>query len=191
MQARKYVRDSDGRTIHLMPMVHVGDAAFYRTLTTSFPTNALILIEGVTDERSLLTNNITYKRMAKSFGLVEQQREFKPSPMNVVRADVDISVFSTNTIQMLNLITLIHSRGVSLETIGPLLAYQPAPGFETELFDDLLHKRNQHLLGEIKAQLADSDTLVVPWGAAHMPEIAREIEKTGFKLAETRDDFSG
>jgi len=28
---------------------------------------------------------------------------------------------------------------------------------------------------------------MVPWGAAHMPGIAREIIKSGFHLAETRE----
>ena len=65
--------------------------------------------------------------------------------------------------------------------------YQPPPNFEAELFNDLLHKRNRHLLGVIEAELAKSEILVVPWGAAHMPEIAREIQKSGFHLTATED----
>jgi hypothetical protein len=70
VQARKYVRN-DGRTVQLVPMSHIGESSFYQALSESFPTNALILMEGVTDEQHLLTNKITYRRMAKSLGLAE------------------------------------------------------------------------------------------------------------------------
>jgi hypothetical protein len=61
------------------------------------------------------------------------------------------------------------------------------PHFEEQLFDDLLRKRNRHLLGEIRARLSEADLIIVPWGVAHMPEIAREIQKLGFRLEETQD----
>ncbi len=71
IQARKYVRD-DGKTIQLVPMQHIADADFYRKLSQSFPTNAVVLMEGVTDNHHLLTNGISYKRMAHTLGMVEQ-----------------------------------------------------------------------------------------------------------------------
>jgi hypothetical protein len=186
LQERKYV-NAEGRSVHLVPMIHVGDAAFYRTLAGSFSSNALVLVEGVTDDHNLLTNRLTYKRVASRFGLAEQQLEFKPNPANIVHADVDISIFTTNTIQLLNLVTLFHSRGATPDTIRQILDHKPPPGFEAELWDDLLHKRNRHLLDEIHKNLADAETLIVPWGAAHMPEVGRELEKTGFRVAETRE----
>jgi hypothetical protein len=65
VQARKYVRN-DGKSIQLVPMAHIGEADFYRKLSQSFPTNSVVLMEGVTDHSNLLTNKITYKRMARS-----------------------------------------------------------------------------------------------------------------------------
>ena len=38
--------------------------------------------------------------------------------------------------------------------------------------DDLLRKRNRRRLGEIHARLSQWENIIVPWGAAHMPEIA-------------------
>jgi hypothetical protein len=186
VQERTYV-NADGRAVRLVPMIHVGDAAFYRALTASFPTNALILAEGVTDDHNLLTNRLTYKRVASRLGLAEQQREFKPCATSVVPADVDVSIFSSNTIALLNLVTLFHSRGATPDTLQKMLAYQPPPGFEAELWNDLLHKRNQHLLGEIHRNLANADALIVPWGAAHLPEVGRELEKSGFRVVEKRE----
>ena len=186
VQVRTYVRN-DGKKIQLFPMAHVGDRDFYRRLSQSFPTNAVILMEGVSDRRNLLTNRISYKRMATSLGLSEQQKEFKPNRDQVVRADVDIEEFATNTIDFLNLVMLIHAKGLNAETVMMLAHYSPPPAFEERLFEDLLTKRNRRLLEEVDSRLPETETIIIPWGAAHMPGIARGIQKSGFRLAETRE----
>ena len=186
VQVRKYVRD-DGKVIELFPMAHIADASFYQHVSQSFPTNSIILMEGVSDSENLLTNKITYKRMANALGLSEQKATFAPGRGEVVRADVDVKQFSANTIDFLNLVMLFHSRGVTAENLSKLMSYTPPPDFEERLFDDLLTKRNEHLLGEIKSHLPAADSIMVPWGAAHMPGLAREIEKAGFHLSETQE----
>ena len=185
VQARSYVRN-DGKTIQLFPMSHVGETDFYQKLSESFPTNSIILMEGVTDDRNLLTNKISYKRMAASLGVAEQQKEFRPRG-ELVRADVDVEQFATSTIDFLNAIMLVHSKGLNAQTMLALIQYTPPPHFEEHLVEDLLRKRNRRLLEEIKARLSQSEHITVPWGAAHMPEIAREIQKSGFRLVETRE----
>jgi len=186
VQVRHYVRN-DGKTIQLIPMAHVGETAFYRGLSQSFPTNATILLEGVSDRRHLLTNRISYKRMAAALGLAEQAKEFQPGRGALVHADMDVEQFTTNTIDCLNLVMLIHSKGLNPETTLKLLQYSPPPRVQEEFLQDLLRKRNQHLVQEIHAWLPQSQILIVPWGAAHMPEIAREIQKSGFRLDATRE----
>ena len=183
VQVRKYVR-ADGKTIQLVPMAHVGDARFYRNISRSFPADSTILMEGVTDARNLLTNKITYHRMASSLGLAEQQSEFKPRGQ-IVRADIDVEEFAPGTIDLLNLVMFVHSRGLNAETLMKLLEYSPPPNFQQQLFDDILRKRNCHLLDKIHEQLPDSEIIIVPWGVAHMPEIAGEIQHQGFQLKET------
>jgi hypothetical protein len=185
VQARKYVRE--GKSVFLCPMAHVADQNFYRTISQSFPTNSIVLMEGVTDRQHLLTNHITYKKMATTLGLSEQQKEFKPSEEQMERADVDVKEFTPNTIGFLNLVMRIHSQGLNAVTLMELMSFSPPPGFERELFDDLLRKRNRRLLNEVKTRLPETENIVVPWGAAHMPEIAREIQKDGFRLEESRD----
>lgn len=186
MQVRTYARD-DGKTIQLIPMSHIGNPGFYQAISESFPTNAIVLLEGVTDDQNLLTNKITYRRMASSLGLAEQAAEFQPSRGQLVRADVDLAELSPNTIGFLNLIMLVHAKGVNSKTALTLLQYKPPPQFERQLMEDLLQKRNRHLLENIRAHLPESDSILVPWGAAHMPELAREIQELGFRLAQTRE----
>lgn len=188
VQARKYVRN-DGKAIELFPMAHVANASFYQKVSQTFPTNSVVLLEGVTDSDNLLTNKLSYKRMAKSLGLAEQKETFAPSPSHgeAVRADIDVNQFSAETIDFLNLVTLFHSKGVTVENLVKMMQYSPQPGFEHRLLDDLLNKRNQHLLGEIRSRLPNSNDIVVPWGVAHMPGLAREIEASGFRVSETRE----
>ncbi len=188
VQERKYVRD-DGKSIQLFPMSHVADPDFYQNVSRSIPTNALILMEGVSDDQNLLTNKITYKRMAKSLGLAEQKETFVPGKEQIVRADVDVGQFSKPTLDFLNLVMMIHSRGLTLANVGLLLQNPPQQHFETQLFDDILNKRNQHLLEEIHSHLPESDTLVVPWGVAHMPGVSAGIQKEGFHVQETNEYY--
>jgi hypothetical protein len=125
--------------------------------------------------------------MANSLGLAQQVKEFKPSPLQMVRADVDVEEFTTNTIGFLNVVMLIHAKGLTAENVLKIIQYSPPPHFEEQLFADLLTKRNRRLLREINDQLPQSDKLIVPWGAAHIPQIAREIQKSGFRLADVRE----
>ena len=68
-----------------------------------------------------------------------------------------------------------------------LLQYPASPGFEDQLLEDLLRKRNRHLLEEIHTRLSQTDHIIVPWGVAHMPQIAKGIQKSGFRLEETSE----
>jgi hypothetical protein len=181
VEVRKYVRN-DGKTIQLFPMAHVADAAFYQKVSQSFPSNSIVLLEGVTDDKNLLTNHITYKRMAKALHLGEQHEDFKPVQGDLVRADVDVQQFSSNTVALLNLVMLLHAKGLQVETLLKLLEYSQPANVQEQLFDDILTKRNKHLLEEIQTRLPQSEYIIVPWGAAHMPELAREIQKSGFHL---------
>lgn len=184
MQVRDYTRD-DGKKITLMPMSHVGEVEFYQDLAASFPDNPVVLMEGVTDTEKSMNTHSNYGKMANALGGVEQVKVFKPRG-ELVPADVDISTFSPATRELLKTAMLLHAKGVTAETL-PILMKPTPPGLEKQLMDDILTKRNQHLLGVLKERLPSTDHIVVPWGAAHMPEIAREILKLGFRQTKTQD----
>lgn len=184
MQVRHYLRD-DGKKIMLVPMSHVGEPEFYQSLSASFPPNAVILMEGVTDLNKITETHSDYSKMATTLGGVEQSRVFKPQG-ELVAADVDMSSFSPATLGLLKSAMLLHAKGVTAETL-PVLMKPTPPGLEQQLMADILTKRNRHLLGVIRERLPTSQTLIVPWGAAHMPELAREIHKLGFRVVDTRE----
>jgi hypothetical protein len=185
VQIRKYVRP-DGKTIQLVPMAHIGETSFYRELAQSFPTNSTVLMEGVTDTGNLLTNKISYEKIATSIGVSEQQKEFRPRG-EVVMADVDVGQFQQGTIDFLNLVMRVQVKGMNQQTMDEMMVHAAAPRFQEQFFDDVLRKRNQHLLKKIEIHLLKSNDLIVPWGAAHMPEVAQGILKSGFRVSETKE----
>lgn len=186
VRVKKFVR-ADGKTIQLIPMMHIGESSFYNQVSQSFATNSVVLLEGVTDHKNLLKHELTYKRAATSLGLTEQHEEFVPTRGELRQADVDVEEFSAGTIDVLNLATLLHSKGWSVPILLELFQKCQRPLVAEQLQEDLLTKRNQHLLKEIETALLDSEHIVVPWGAGHMPGIAREIQKSGFVLGESRE----
>lgn len=186
MQARKYVRD-DGKTILLFPMSHIAEADFYRTVAQSVSSNSVVLLEGVTDTNKLLEHKLSYKRAAKSLHLAEQHEDFNLKLGDAVRADVDVSAFSSNTIVLLNLVALVHAEGLNAHTLGIILGYTPSPDVEQQLLSDLLLNRNEHVLGVLRARLPAASSFVIPWGAAHMPGLSHGIQDLGFHLTASRD----
>jgi len=184
MQVRKYTRD-DGCKITLVPMSHIGAPSFYHDLSASFPPDAVILMEGVSDTGKLLDSHINYSRMATATGGVQQIEAFKP-PGTIVPADVDVSAFSPATLDLLKKAMLVHAKGLTPETL-PLLSQPTPPGLEQQLIDDLLIARNRHVLEVLQAHLATSPDIIIPWGAAHMPGISAEIKKLGFHLIGSQD----
>ena len=87
VQVRQYAR-ADGKTIQLFPMSHVAEGDFYQEISQTFPTNSLILMEGVTDEKQLLKHKINYQKMASALGLSEQHEKFAPTRGEIVPADI-------------------------------------------------------------------------------------------------------
>jgi len=179
MEVREYVRE-DGKKVTLVPMSHVGESKFYETLAQSFPADAVVLMEGVSDKQKLLPNAPNYSKMATLIGAAEQQKVFKPKG-TMVNADLDVSEFSPETLKLLKAALAFHTQGLTPETLAAFS--QPAePGLEKRLMDDVLFKRNQHLIKVLHEKLPETQHIIVPWGAAHIPDIASKIEAAGFRV---------
>jgi hypothetical protein len=184
MQVRKYTRD-DGKTVELVPMSHIGEPEFYQTLAASFSPQAAVLMEGVSDKQDMLKEKVGYTKTAKDLGLSEQHEVFKPQG-ELVAADVDIGQFSKVTLECLKKTMIIHAKGINAETLRLLMQASPED-LPQQLFHDLLTRRNEHLLTVFEERLHQSDHLIIPWGAAHMPGISAGVLKAGFRLQETKD----
>lgn len=181
-----YVKDD--KTIHLIPMVHIGSENFYKELSKlDVNKKTLVLLEGVRDEKNLM-NEISYRKIATTMGLSSQEEKFEPKAktkelqknISYIVADIDASEFSPETRKFINQIMKNMNDKSFFEL---LLSGHDLEGFSGDLSFvsvDIIEKRNQKVLLDLENNKLKYDDFYVPWGAAHLPEIEKEIQKQGY-----------
>lgn len=179
------------QTVDLIGMIHIGDADAYREIFHPIPTEqALVLAEGVSDEQDLLGVAVDYDPVARSLGLAPQENISQMSGLSERNADVDVSTFSAETIALLQAaMGLVQEEDKAQAVRDYLEVAQSFPDpriLLAVLQEDLLHRRNLHLIAEVDAALPEHPHLVLPWGAAHLPELDEALRTRGFQPAEER-----
>jgi hypothetical protein len=190
---RHYQRD--GREIRLVGMMHIGDPERYRALTRSFAREStIVLAEGVSDEEGRIASSLHYGKAARAIGLAPQEDlesylvegegpdAVAPEWPVVRRADVDASVFSQDTIEMVRWAAEVWDAEDLPTALGLLLrGAREHPERSRAFFADVVDLRNEHLVGEIERALGeDYERVVVPWGALHLPGIEETVLSWGF-----------
>lgn len=205
----RWFQRGDGKSVRLVGMVHVAKDQFYNDLAATLPEKepAIVLLEGITDNDSLLREKLTYSNLADSLGLTSQSdsdfmkkaskksRESRPhsgagpaddlNPAGIQywRADVDTSDFQTSTLDCIEAVgNLFSSR-----TLGEVVRKLADPNSPlnqqsgNEVFwSDVVDMRNEHLIDEMKEALRQANIVVVPWGALHMPVFEKQLKDWGF-----------
>lgn len=188
----------DGKRVRLVSMIHIGEKSFYDGILASMPKqgSAVVLLEGVTDDKKLLKSRFSYSKIAALLGLDSQEassfsRNSKPgSPaasgpqVEYRRADVDISEFQPLTLEFMNALGVILSNPTPAAVLR--IMQDPASPFRQPnageiVTHDILDNRNEHLVAEIDRALESSQTVIVPWGALHLPFIEASLKKRGFQ----------
>jgi len=190
-----------GQTVRLDAMMHIARSEYYQELVRSLPAaKTVILTEGVTDQDHLLTHRFDYSSVADLIGLTSQQTmpldgnlvdlehpESTPrdsSKPDIVRADVDLNSFRPESVAFLNVMgrTLFGDKPLP----EAMLEYNQwaeknlTPEVIDGLRKDILIHRNAVVIDTLKQSLKSYDTVVIPWGAMHMPEIEQAVLKQGF-----------
>ena len=200
------------KQIRLAGMIHFGRQNYYDDLTTSISGDrTLILVEGVSDEKGLLTEKFSYGRIAELLGLTAQEKiHFKGRLIEVteldkvgtdsqnipdiLRADIDLKQFDPRTLEVLNALAKYLLNTESLITgyfeFNRWAQDRNASDFNSIIMDDLIYKRNRSVVSYLPKALNKYDTLVIPWGALHMPGIEKAVLKKGFLLEESRKRLS-
>ncbi len=210
----------DNKTIRLAAMIHVGNKQYYDELVGSVaPGRTIVLSEGVTDDRNLLHNRLDYGKLAGFLGLTSQEKmHFKgrligkdqldetppravakgaaktAGAVDILRADVDISSFHPQTIHFLNVLGRHLKENSSM--VKGFLSFNAwadkniTPEMNRIIMNDILYSRNREVIRQMRKALGQYDTIVIPWGAMHMPEIEGEVLKEGFKLQKERERVS-
>lgn len=202
IEARESVFTKDGKTVRLIGMVHIGEGRFYRDLFASFPADALVLVEGVSDDKGLLKGKFSYNHIAGALGLTEQSgiqtewmvnkaRAAADGPAasqaglrvpSVIRADIDISDFSANTISFLGEVGELYN---APSIWGAWRRIQSMSDRYTDkdvsaIYGELIDRRNAKLISTFDREAANRASVVIPWGAEHMPGIENALRARGY-----------
>jgi hypothetical protein len=210
MAERSYHRDA--KEIRLAGMIHIGKEEYYEDLADSLSTKAtIILTEGVTDRQHLLEKNFNYSELAGVIGLSSQDKmqidgnlvdlddprqmtgggEEKP---DIAWADIDLSRFDPQTVEFLNAISRTLFSGKPL--MEALTEYSVwanenmTPERVAGVMADIIDKRNEAVIASMSKSLQRYDTIIIPWGAMHMPAIEAAVVNQGFEQGEKKERMS-
>lgn len=189
------------KSVRLIGMVHVGDNAFYKNLFASFPGHSLVLAEGVSDRKGRMTGSMNYDGVAKVLGLASQVdlqsqwieksiQDMQAAPAGeqrhapIMSGDIDISDFSDQTISFLRDTAEVYGASSMSQAYERMLVLDKRYTEEqaTAAFTEVIEKRNAHVLTTLDAQIKSRDSIVIPWGAQHMPGLEKGLLARGFAV---------
>ncbi|MGK2943983.1 MAG: hypothetical protein ACSLFC_04510 [Desulfuromonadales bacterium] len=212
MSERSYHLDK--KVIRLAAMMHIGREDYYEDLSKSMSNEeTIILAEGVTDRDKLLDNRFNYSKLAGLIGLSSQETmrfggnlidlhhleatgsdAGEQGKVDIAHADIDVSQFDPETIAFLNELgrTLFGDKPLveGLAEYNAWVSEQMTPEWIAGVMSDILDKRNAVVIGSMVRSLAYYDTIVIPWGAMHMPAIETAVLNQGFVPGAERERLS-
>jgi hypothetical protein len=212
LRVREDVYEKDGRRVYLVGMIHIGEADFYARVKKDMPDDALFLTEGVSDSKNLMSDGLNYRNAARVLGLEAQPAFEDPSeaeapasgetaqdgavePLPPVpkgqtfrNADVDVSEFDPRTIALLRKIGGLYAGGDAVTFILRFVQFATtmSPEEYALMQQDVLNMRDAYVLMELDKVPNAYRNIVIPWGAAHLPGIAKGLESRGYVMTETR-----
>ena len=171
---------------------------------------SVVLVEGVTDRRRLLGGKaLSYERVARLLNVTTQSdsvfservvaglggqegqgmdgargsEHSRSRGIEFKHADVDVETFHPQTIAfILAVIGLLQSADFrefvsNLSDPSSPIADENA---QAQVMEDILFARNRRLASEIESSLKDYRSIIVPWGAMHLPEIESWLQTHDF-----------
>ena len=209
MVERSYHRGD--KEVRLAGMMHIGNEDYFTDLAASMEgKNTIILAEGVTDQDGLLKKGFNYNELAGVIGLTSQdtmQLDANPVDLNAIdaspashgkpdiaRADVDLSQFEDSTVAFLNALgkTLLSERPLaeSLVEYNSWVEENMTEEKINTVMHDILDRRNTVIIENFTRALRHYDTIIIPWGAMHMPAIEKAVLSKGFRIDEEQERLS-
>jgi hypothetical protein len=113
---------------------------------------------------------------------------------DIAHADIDINRFETHTIEFLNVLgrTLLSNKpfAEALVEYNAWVNEKMTPEKIAAVMVDILDKRNEAVIASLAQTLGRYDTIVIPWGALHMPAIEAAVIEQGFEPGEKKERLS-
>ena len=204
----------DDKVIRLTGMMHIGKQDYYEELAGSMSAGrTIILAEGVTDEDRLMEHQFNYSKLAGVIGLSSQEqmrfdanlvdldafdelnpKNSEPHQPDIARADIDLSRFDPQTVEFLNMLgrSLFSSKPLAegLAEYNLWVSENMTQERITGVMVDILDKRNEVVIDGMLRALKRYDTIIIPWGAMHMPAIEEAVLDQGFVPGVARERLS-
>ncbi len=188
-----------GREIWLVGMIHIGSGDTYAQIFDSFGgEDTLVLEEGVTDDQDLLGKRLPYDALIEPLGVERQtkvsshfaeRRASGDEWPHVQRADLDTSNFTPATI------AYMQGMGEAVEAFEAedyakvqqvvMRPAMQAPNVRG-VMQDILERRDEHVLEALETALPSYRRVIVPWGAAHQRRISQVVTGWGFEQTSSR-----
>jgi hypothetical protein len=202
------------KEIRLAGMMHIGKEDYYEDLAKSIPTEGtIILAEGVTDQDRLLESQFNYSKLAGLIGLTSQDKMRlngnavelnglgvagqvirEPGKPDIANADIDLNRFEPKTVEFLNALgrSLFGDKPLAEGLVDYNLWIEENMTEEgiAGVMADILDKRNDAVIEGMIQTLKRYDTIVIPWGAMHMPAIEAAVLEHGFAPGKTQERLS-
>ncbi len=111
-----------------------------------------------------------------------------PGHPRIIYADADVSDFSPTTIRFLGKVGELYGSSSFSELLARLNAIGKAftDADLKAVFEDILYKRNTRVLAEFDKRILEYDTIVMPWGAQHLPGLEAAMRARGFNIESQR-----
>ncbi|MDG5469165.1 hypothetical protein P9J64_12620 [Deltaproteobacteria bacterium IMCC39524] len=202
------------KEIRLAGMMHIGKEEYYEDLAKSIPTEGtIILAEGVTDQDRLLESQFNYSKLAGLIGLTSQDKMRlngnaveldglgvagqvirEPGKPDIANADIDLNRFEPKTIEFLNALgrSLFGDKPLAEGLVDYNLWIEENMSEEglAGVMADILDKRNDAVIAGMVQTLKRYDTVIIPWGAMHMPAIEAAVLEQGFAPGKAQERLS-
>lgn len=202
------------KEIRLAGMMHIGKEEYYEDLAKSIPTEGtIILAEGVTDQDRLLESQFNYSKLAGLIGLTSQDKMRlngnaveldglgvagqvirEPGKPDIANADIDLNRFEPKTIEFLNALgrSLFGDKPLAEGLVDYNLWIEENMSEEglARVMTDILDKRNDAVIAGMVQTLKRYDTIIIPWGAMHMPAIEAAVLEQGFAPGKAQERLS-
>ncbi len=185
--------ERDGQEVRLVGMMHIGEGDSYAALVQSFVGGStVVLAEGVTDSEGLMEAPLSYEGVAQALGLDTQNEieaylgepeteELTQWPV-VHHADLDLSDFHPESVALLESIAGVWDGDDPRAALRELVRRHDEDPEQWAVFrEDVLTRRNLHLLGQLREALTEYERVIVPWGALHQPFVQRQTLEMGFE----------
>ena len=208
---RERVYEKGDHRTHLIGMMHIGDESFYDEVKTRLGEKAegrrVVLQEGVRDRDHILPDAASlgrfYHNISRELGLkmqgrldgskkrdsreesIERINELKAKGISFMNADMDISDLSEKHRGLLvRMFKIFEATNLKETFLRSSRLNMTSSDLESLMMEGLIGSRNDRLMEHFHETGLHYDEVYIPWGAAHLKDIAERLVKMGYTQVE-------